>query len=560
MAYRTLLERILDRPIESNEYAHFPAVKYVQIDYATDGVPNFFNERYFDSATETFTSSFQLIRDYGFFMRNRLWLTGDVTQNNITYTLDLAFTCVLSGGTYYLSNSGGVFVWTLTPSIISRSWFQPAQGPTLNNSWTKDWDIRVPSISTTESQYVTCTYTFTSTNSVVNLDIMEISAQIDPLLNKILYEVSSNNVNSTVTQRVDGPLLYDQVIYLPPVSEVYDGANWVNIGDWGTPTPNDAMVTYPIFLGEQMLGLQDKPRVKYYGEFWEDIKPRQLFYYDGRKYLFTKLQFKVNTSHWNVTLFEVEFIDPSYTPIGPGNSGQGSFTPAFQTEPINGNNTPLTYTIGPNNTSSYLLPGVNYGDAPDGTTAARTIKYQDGYALISNKVTTAPPVVTSPDWDFLAYDSRNDNGWAIYADSVATNLLIADTGTVLTIDGLGKLPERTYLPKGATRDLWLTNYIQPISVGDSYNLRIDLEVIDKTANPASLSLELNINPGGTPIIIAEKEINTSKTVPYTISIPLPIFSLNTFVNNGGEIILTSSTGEITVGKRSILIIRTSAAV
>ena len=181
------------------------------------------------------------------------------------------------------------------------------------------------------------------------------------------------------------------------------------------------------------------------------------------------------------------------------------------------------------------------------------------YTLISNKETLDLPSASSPDWDLLAYNSAGELGWAIYTDSVANDFVILDTPTFLTIDGLGINTNTDYLPAAATGPLWRENKITPIAVGDSYNLRIDLEITAKTQNPASISLSLDINPTGTPIIIAEKEINTSKTVPYTISVALPIFTLDTFIANGGAILLQTSSGEITVGKRSILIVRTSTS-
>lgn len=147
-------------------------------------------------------------------------------------------------------------------------------------------------------------------------------------------------------------------------------------------------------------------------------------------------------------------------------------------------------------------------------------------------------------------------GWSIYSDSVASNQVISSTPSVLTIDGLGSNTNTTYKPNGYVGEMWASNAIQAESVGDAFDLRIDLTITAKTASPTRIDLILDIGDGaGITIPIVERVIATVKTPPYNIDIGFPIFTLDTFVANGGRIFLSTDTGTVTISNRSIFIKR-----
>jgi len=174
-----------------------------------------------------------------------------------------------------------------------------------------------------------------------------------------------------------------------------------------------------------------------------------------------------------------------------------------------------------------------------------------------------------------AFDKVNDNttelynvgGWGFYVDGETTTptQVITTTTQKLSIDGAGATSESGYLPyeiRGIS-ELWDTanDKITPIGLGDSYDVRLDLEITAKTGSPNVIDLVLDIGatPDGTggagSILIVNRIISTGKTAPYKVSVGFPIFSLGTFVSNGGSFWLSTDAGTVTIGSRGIFIKR-----
>lgn len=551
------IKQDLDSPIESNEYAYYPEVKAVRVVYDGQSEPYFLWQK--DPLPGVnYRSRYQLSVNYASRIGINLNLVRPLTVTQpYVFTVEITITCIVLGVTYYANLLNGNVVWQTAPAISVFS-STGQQAPQTIIFFKRDLDC--PPLPPGEVSFIYVSYVITQQIEILTENIL-FQGTTNPSLTKATYISENVDSNSTIIEEVDGPLLNDGLVSLPPSSEVYDGVKWSSLKDWaeGAPPAPGTGEPYPAFLARQMLELQDSPRAKYYGSFWDDIAPINLFYYDTKKYVLTKATLLIGESQWDVTMVEIDQVPATIANDGPGNGGT---PPTFSIQPpINPTDGPLTWNINANLNGNVLLPGVNYipFDPQEVYVPARTIQYVNRYTLISNKQTIDLPDVSSPDWDLLAYNSAGDLGWAIYTDSVSSDFVILDIPTFLTIDGLGADTNTDYLPAAATAPLWSDNKITPIALGDSYNLRIDLEITAKTQNPASIALALDINPEGSPIIIAEKEINTSKTAPYTISVALPIFTLNTFIANGGAILLQTSSGEITVGKRSILIVRTSTS-
>ena len=219
----------------------------------------------------------------------------------------------------------------------------------------------------------------------------------------------------------------------------------------------------------------------------------------------------------------------------------------YQSVSITGNSASGTLSI--NNSLSLL--GANYGSVGD---------YQNlDFDNFAHR-THIPPIEMVKDY----VSDTQPTGWAHYTDSLTTpTLALTTTFSKLTVDGTGGTSESNYLPKEirGVSELWdvATNKITPISVGDSYNLRLDLEITAKTGAVANLFIELDIGGGATPtIVIVDRILGIGKSAPFTLSISFPIFCLSTFVTNGGQIFLATDSGTATIGKRSIFIQRVSS--
>ena len=148
-------------------------------------------------------------------------------------------------------------------------------------------------------------------------------------------------------------------------------------------------------------------------------------------------------------------------------------------------------------------------------------------------------------------------GWGNYDDNGAAQVC-GTSPTKLSIDGAGSGTNESYLPREirGSGSLWDTvnDVITPIRIGDSYTVRINLPVTAKSGTPGTIDLELDIGGAATPtIVVAARTISVSNTPPYTISAAFPIFTLGTFLANGGQIFVTSASGSVTITNPSILI-------
>ena len=151
-------------------------------------------------------------------------------------------------------------------------------------------------------------------------------------------------------------------------------------------------------------------------------------------------------------------------------------------------------------------------------------------------------------------------GWGHYKDNSGAQVF-GTTDTQLTINAAGAETEEAYLPREirGSATLWdtLTSAVTPVALGDSFTLRIDIPVTSEGGNPAELVLQIDIGDNSTPYVIVEQTIPTGKTVPYTVSVSIPLFAGSTFIANGARIFMHTNAGTVTVTNPAITIIRTS---
>jgi len=133
-------------------------------------------------------------------------------------------------------------------------------------------------------------------------------------------------------------------------------------------------------------------------------------------------------------------------------------------------------------------------------------------------------------------------GWAQYEDSVYTSsnklAVTAGTRTMITIDGLGANTNKSYLPSGVS-DFWdaTNSEITPENIGDSYDVRFDF-VADPGQTTESVLVELDIGDGNPSIVIVSTNAAFPESQEQPMSVNFSIFSLATFVANGGKIYVT----------------------
>ena len=149
-------------------------------------------------------------------------------------------------------------------------------------------------------------------------------------------------------------------------------------------------------------------------------------------------------------------------------------------------------------------------------------------------------------------------GWAVYSDNDSEQTFDT-TAAKLSINGSGSSSNSTYLPLAirGSGELWDTtnDKITPIAEGDTYNCRVNLPITSRTsANYAEV--QLDIGGAATPTnVIGTWRIETDRAAPFHHSLTLPIFSLSTFVANGGQIFIKTDSGSIGVTAPSIFIDR-----
>jgi len=133
-------------------------------------------------------------------------------------------------------------------------------------------------------------------------------------------------------------------------------------------------------------------------------------------------------------------------------------------------------------------------------------------------------------------------GWAVYHDStytVGAPLTVASARVKLTNDTAGSGTDKTYLPASVT-DFWnsTTNKITPENVGDAYDVRIQFKAKCSTV---SAFFDFEIDIGGSLGVITSRTLSSSKgaNTEQRYSVGIPVFTLATFVANGGEIYINS---------------------
>lgn len=144
----------------------------------------------------------------------------------------------------------------------------------------------------------------------------------------------------------------------------------------------------------------------------------------------------------------------------------------------------------------------------------------------------------------LIIDYRKAQGWAFYDDSTYTSgspLNVNNTRAQVSIDGLGSFTEKRFLPTD-TSDFWDTtnDEITPENVGDAYEVRLDFTAV-AGSNADKFDIELDIGDGSSVIILDQTfEMNKGQGNIEVFAWNAPIFTLETFVANGGKFYINTT--------------------
>jgi hypothetical protein len=186
------------------------------------------------------------------------------------------------------------------------------------------------------------------------------------------------------------------------------------------------------------------------------------------------------------------------------------------------------------------------------TTIQRDLLGAEVGHIVFNTDTNQEEVYNGTSW----VSNESGTGWATYHDGLITTptIVVGTSEVKLTIDGEGSASLATQLPSGSA-ELWDDEdfLIIPNNNFDMYILRLDLTVDSKTGSPTAITTTLDIGASEvTPLIpIVVRDITTTKTTPFNISISYPVYTGTTFNANGGRFFLKVDTGTVTIGARSI---------
>lgn len=135
-------------------------------------------------------------------------------------------------------------------------------------------------------------------------------------------------------------------------------------------------------------------------------------------------------------------------------------------------------------------------------------------------------------------------GWEHVADATYTSgsprTITGSTRTQVTIDGAGAATEQTHLPEGIT-GFWNTgnNQLGPANEGDFYDVRLQFKC-STAATAAFVDCELDVGGALGTIVQETQPILKASSATNRIMFSWPVFTLDTFLINGGTFYITPS--------------------
>lgn len=150
-------------------------------------------------------------------------------------------------------------------------------------------------------------------------------------------------------------------------------------------------------------------------------------------------------------------------------------------------------------------------------------------------------------------------GWGLYKDN--SGALTVGTGeTLLTIDGLAGATNESYLPRDirGTDSLWDTtnNYVKPITLGDLYQVRLDIPVSAVTT-ASELIIRGDIGGGATSTDVIVTHRIELGTAPFARTLSFPFFANSNAIANGLQFFGFTDAGSVDITGLAVLVSRIS---
>jgi hypothetical protein len=160
--------------------------------------------------------------------------------------------------------------------------------------------------------------------------------------------------------------------------------------------------------------------------------------------------------------------------------------------------------------------------------------------------------------NLVTTSSSSIHGWANYADSVWTEQspfsILA--GNTAVLDNNANTNIEAYLPIGVSTFYdGLNNKILAENIGDSYTISVRFRAKTSINNDY---FDIGLDIGGTLnfILTESKVFHKGINEEQIFNITFVVFSLNTFVVNGGQIKISARTGNLSIYDIDYLIVRT----
>jgi len=153
-------------------------------------------------------------------------------------------------------------------------------------------------------------------------------------------------------------------------------------------------------------------------------------------------------------------------------------------------------------------------------------------------------------------------GWALYSDNAFTSgsPFVVPAGDTLTLPINAGSIINTYLPDGVS-SFWSVadSTITPETVGDGYTVRVSFKA-ENTSVSGYFTTAIDISNTATPNWVTSRVRSFPKgaNTAHNYSSTDQVFTLGTFVANGGKIKIVSDAGDTSIWDISVLITRTHA--
>lgn len=150
----------------------------------------------------------------------------------------------------------------------------------------------------------------------------------------------------------------------------------------------------------------------------------------------------------------------------------------------------------------------------------------------------------------------NSTGWAVYADTSGTPLVVTSGGTTDVLNNAGSVDEAGLL--AGDDSLYDGSRIIPHSVNDSYDIRLTFKAASSTNN-GDFAISLDISAlGDGSITVASNAIRmvrgSNQEQVYTVT--FPIYCKETFKANGGLLRVEAINGDLTLTDISLFVVKT----